>query len=237
MRLILTVLYLFIGHSLLAVAPSAIETPAGVVEEDKSQPKKAEVKEEDTTQTKKEEDSQEENNPETKPQLFTDYLKDRLSLSTSAGHYYVKKDSINWRASGLGDVKIGFVLPYTLGVFSIGTHFRYAPGDISPRLPIKGKQKNTKGQIQSYLLGGDMIFPIGTQWKIFSGPEIGIHRVELWDQLKPSQSVEKSTNFAFLIHCHPAWTPHPSFSLGPDLLLGIGAITTIQSALRVTFIF
>lgn len=196
---------------------------------------------ENEEQNQQEEDgssSSEEVQKKEEPSEISLYLKDKLSISTSTGFYSVKKDSTNWRASGITDIKIAFVLPYSIASYPLSASFRYAPADVSPKIKKDGKIEEYVGIIESYLFGSNLHIPIKERLTASAGIELGMHIIHLKDQLQlPSPSHPDKNLFGLILNGGAEWQAFERFWIGSDLSLGIGTLSSTQIALRARFGF
>lgn len=172
------------------------------------------------------------------PSELSLYLSNRLFLSTSFGLSSLKKGSVSWRSSGLGELAVGFDPQTPIAGMPVIITGRYVPMDVAPNFEKNGRSEEYKGVVEFWLVGGELWIPVQEGMTAVAGAELGLGFVHLIDQIElPDEEQPEDIAMGFLIGGGADWKVLEKLMVGPRLKVGLGTFTQIQLSAHLTFAF
>lgn len=164
---------------------------------------------------------------------------EKILLATSFGWAGLKKESNTWRAAGMSDISILYLLPIKIANGKIYTTFRYAPMDVAPLISKNGSKNEFVGVVEAYQFGGSFVYPLGNKkLDIIASGEIGYLKATLYDKFNVKDlKIPNESGVNMTIGGGAKWHLLPGVALGPKLYAGFGSFTTYQLTADASFSF
>jgi hypothetical protein len=152
-------------------------------------------------------------------------LEDKLFVGTSIAFSSLDADGDDWQAGFNNHLFVAYMLPLTLGKFSVAGQFRYAPIDVSPRID----SNSYRGVVEGYHFGGIGFMPLQSTWTAVAEADLGYLVSSLYssDDLEKKSSHEVS-GVAIGLGGGADYLLASKIRVGPRVRLAFGAFTSYE---------